>query len=247
MVSRFFSKIAFVYVVMMTYSQHGLCQASVVNNITAFQAVQYLVGEDVVFSNATFTGDGLQLGLLSGLGYPSPFLINQGVVLCTDDAMTLVPSQTVSAIATNNNQNIDLLSIAQLVPSLIGQSFSISSVNNVAQLEFDFVASGSEINFNFIFGSDEYLTYVNTQYNDVFAFFLSGPGITGPYSAPQGFEGGAINLAQIPGSLPPLPITVSSVNNVLNSQYYIDNAINENIGANGYTLPIVATHELVPG
>ena len=61
----------------------------------------------------------------------------------------------------------------------------------------DFEAGGDSISFNYVFGSDEYLTYVNTQYNDIFAFFLSGPGITGPYAAPAGFPDGAINIAQV--------------------------------------------------
>ena len=42
--------------------------------------------------------------------------------------------------------------------------------------------------------SEEYLDWVNTDYNDVFAFLISGPGITGPYTAPANFPNGAMNL-----------------------------------------------------
>ena len=66
---------------------------------------------------------------------------------------------------------------------MIGQSFSVSSVNDVCILEFDFQPAGDFVSFNYVFGSNEYLAWVNSTYNDIFAFFLSGPGITGPYAA----------------------------------------------------------------
>ena len=83
-----------------------------------------------------------------------------------------------------NGVDADLLDVANSVPPLIGQSFSVSSVNDLCILEFDFEAGGDSIAFNYVFGSDEYLEWVNSSYNDIFAFFLSGPGITGPYAAP---------------------------------------------------------------
>ena len=75
------------------------------------------------------------------------------------------------------------------------------------KLEFDFVPTSDTITFRYVFGSQEYFIYENTQYNDVFGFFLSGPGING---IPCQF----INLAIVPNSNPPLPITISSVNSV---------------------------------
>jgi hypothetical protein len=82
----------------------------------------------------------------------------------------------------------DLLAVANSVPELIGESFAVSSVNDGCVLEFDFVASGTAITLEFVFGSDEYETWVNTQFNDVFAFFLSGPGVEGPYASPKAFR-----------------------------------------------------------
>jgi len=82
------------------------------------------------------------------------------------------------------------------------------------------------------------LTYVNSQYNDVFSFLISGPGLTGPYASPAAFPDGAQNIAGVPNSDPFLPITISSVNNVLNEQYYINNpgnTINNTISCTGYT------------
>jgi hypothetical protein len=64
---------------------------------------------------------------------------------------------------------------------------------------------------------------VGTPYNDIFGFFLSGPGISGPYS------GGAINIALIPGTS--IPVTISSLNSTSYSTYYVDNG-------DGFTPPM---------
>ena len=100
----------------------------------------------------------------------------------------------------------DLLQVANSVPPMIGQSFNVSSVNDVCILEFDFQPSGDFVSFNYVFGSDEYLTWVNSAYNDIFAFFLSGPGISGPYASPAGFPDGAVNIAQVPESIRHFPL-----------------------------------------
>lgn len=219
-----------------------------VTYVTADQAVQALLGPGVSYSNAAFTGYDVQLGSMTNMTGPA-FQITDGIVIGCSDAQDIVPNYFGTFLPTNISGDPDLLTVANSVPPLIGQSFSVGSVNNIAALEFDFVAVGTELNFNFIFGSDEYLTYVNTTYNDVFAFFLSGPGITGPYASPAGFPDGAVNIAIVPNSIPELPITISSVNNVLNAAYYQDNQgqANATIQLNGFTKKLTATHGLECG
>jgi hypothetical protein len=220
----------------------------VVTYVTANQAVQTLLGPGVQFSNATFNGISTQLGQMTGMAGTN-FQIGDGVVIGCSDAQDVVPNYFGAGITPNISGDPDLLNVANSVPPLIGQAFSVSSVNNIASLEFDFIAIGDSLQFNYIFGSDEYLTWVNSTYNDVFAFFLSGPGITGPYAAPAAFPGGAVNIAIVPESTPPLPITISSVNNVLNSAYYIDNPgqVAAPIQLNGFTTKITAAYDLTCG
>ncbi|MBL4788789.1 MAG: choice-of-anchor L domain-containing protein, partial [Kordiimonadaceae bacterium] len=50
---------------------------------------------------------------------------------------------------------------------------------NAARLEFDFVPQSDSISFNFVFGSEEYLEFVNGGVNDAFGFFISGPNPAG--------------------------------------------------------------------
>ena len=192
-----------------------------------------LLGEGVTVSNITYTGGISQLGLLEeGLG---TFSVDDGLMLNTDNALCF--DACVDCLGAGNDP--DLLNVANSVPPLIGQSFNVSSVNDLCVVEFDFEAGGDSISFNYVFGSDEYLTYVNTQYNDIFAFFLSGPGLSGPYSAPAGFPDGAINIAEIPDT-DGWPITISSVNNVTNPQFYVDNPGQTGICTNGYTTTFTA-------
>ncbi len=213
---------------------------------TADEAVQYLLGPAVQFSNAQFTGDPIQLGYMTGA--VNPFEIASGIILSTDGASDIQTNGGNGGFITTNISNSpDLLTVANSVPPLIGQAFSVGSVNNVAILEFDFVASGQSLSFEYIFGSDEYLTFVNSTYNDVFAFFLAGPGISGPYTAPAGFPDGSANIAVVPNSDPALPITISSVNDVLNQEYYHDNPQQIGIALNGYTLTFTAAATLICG
>lgn len=222
----------------------ALCAPSLFSQITVVditpeEAVEALLGDNVTYSNVTYTGDPLQMGFMDG-GEGTIFSVDAGVVLCTDGAADItgefVPlSSTVSG-------DDDLLTIANSVPPLIGESFSVSAANDLCILEFDFVPTGDEINFNYVFGSDEYEVWVNSSFNDVFAFFLSGPGITGPYEAPGAFPDGAVNIAFVPDSDPELPITISSVNSSINSEYYIDNQSNTDISCNGFTTTFTASY-----
>ncbi len=210
-------------------------------------AANMLMGPDVSVFNVTYSGDPVQLGWSSNI---QSFPTDNGLILSSSNAQHFIPNSFFGEPTNPLNTEPDLLTIANSVPPLIGQSFTVNGVFDVAILEFDFVAPSANMDLNFVYGSDEYLTYVNSQYNDVFAILLSGPGIAGPYVAPAGFPNGAANLALVPESNPPLPITISSVNNVLNYNYYINNpgnSINTNVSLTGYTDLITVNQALTPG
>jgi len=71
---------------------------------------------------------------------------------------------------------------------------------DAAVIEFDFIPIGDSIRFEYVFASDEYNYNVCNFYNDVFAFFISGPGISG-----------VKNIALVPGTN--IPVGVNSINN----------------------------------
>ena len=190
----------------------------------------------------------MQIGFFNGIN--SNIGLDSGVVMSTGDIAVLDPNfPGFGGFVNNTVTDPDLLTVANSVPPLIGQTFTVSSINDVAVLEFDFVPTSDSLFFRYVFGSNEYLTYVNTQYNDVFGFFISGPGITGPYSAPAAFPNGSVNIATVPNSTPALPITISSVNDVLNNQYYIDNQNTnpQTVLCNGFTTVFTAKAQVQCG
>lgn len=242
--SFFFTALAAAFFALPTQAQlqveTGLTLEEYVNDI--------LLGSGIQASNITYQGGTNQLGYLTG--GEDTFSLSSGLVLSCDVAENLeCPDEflTCDGCLGNGFNDPDLLDIANSVPGMIGQSFSVNSVNDGCVLEFDFVAAGDTVSFNYVFGSDEYETWINTQYNDVFAFFLSGPGITGPYDSPAEFPDGAVNIAGVPETDPILPITISSVNSGTNSEYYVDNQGGTDVCINGYTVPFKAEYPVQCG
>lgn len=216
------------------YSQIEVDNAAPYNNpVTLIDSI--LLGGGVVSSNHSFQGDAIQIGYFNAIN--TNLNMDSGIVLSTGDIVALDPNFNGFTNMPNNSvSDPDLLNVANSVPGLIGQTFSVSGIFDVALLEFDFIPNSDTLVFDYIFGSNEYLQWVNSQYNDVFGFFISGPGIAGPYSAPAGFPNGSINIATVPNSNPPLPITISSINNVLNNNYYINNTnVFQTLLCNGFT------------
>lgn len=189
-------------------------QLAVVSGQTYSQLAAAITGGGVVVSNINGTGIASSQGLFTCTGTCNVGLTS-GIILTSGDA-------NVAALAnTNSGQGAAFpfsTSDAQLA------SIATASIFDASIIEFDFIAASDSIQFNYIFASEEYNDYANTGFNDVFGFFISGPGITG-YQ----------NIALIPGTT--LPVSINNVNNggpvghlvipsgpCMNCQYFINNA-----------------------
>ena len=202
-----------------------------------------LLGDGVEASNHTYQGDSIQIGFFDGTA--SNLGLNSGIVMSTGDISILDPNFAGFGDFIDVNPPVtdpDLLDVANSVPALIGQNFVVQDINDVAVLEFDFIPSSDTVTFKYVFASQEYFAFENSQYNDVFGFFISGPGIVGPYASPAAFPNGSINIATIEddnGVL--MPVTISSVNATVNPDYFINNQGLETVDdADGFTIPLTA-------
>lgn len=242
------------------FSLNAFAQPTVEMGIPATTLINdILLGVGVEATNVQLIGDPQQIGHLTG-AINTGITIDGGVVLSSGMADNMICPGNFGFI-NGVAGNADLLTVAQSVPGLIGGNFNVTSVNDVCVISFDFVATGDSLFFNYIFGSAEYNTYINTQFNDVFAFFLAGPGITGPFSSPVGFPGGSRNVAVLPGTNPALPVTISSVHSgtnaipPLNGEFHISNTTPQvqfgetdpDICMNGWTVTLPVEEQLICG
>lgn len=175
-------------------------QVAVTANQTAAALAQKLVGTGVIISNATMTcpvdangifvvtptpPTGTNIGLDSGIILTSGRAATVGASIGANSAPALFATTSWNAAG-----DADLTTIG-------GQT-----TNDACKIEFDFIPAGDTIKFDYVFASEEYNGphgNYNCSINDVFAFFISGPGITGSQ-----------NIALIPGTT--IPVGVSTIN-----------------------------------
>ena len=201
------------------------------NSLTPEELVALLVGPDVPVSNIAFTGTDIQRG--SFVNNNGNLTIDEGIVLSTGNiALMTGPNTTGSA-----GENVGGGGYPDL--TTLGEQ----NTYDAAVLEFDFIATGDSLSFNFCFGSEEYNEWVNSGFNDVFGLFLDGPGISGT------FQNSGINLATVPDT-DGIPISINSINNILNWDYYINNDSNADPNAtemDGFTVTMTASSILQCG
>lgn len=137
------------------------------------------------------------------------------------------------------------------------------TVSGCSTLDFDFVTLSGSVSFNYTFASEEYPEYVCSDYNDVFAFFVTGPD-------PQTGEEVTRNIAIIPGTVTAanpdgIAVAINSVNpgvagsqggngvgchydysNYYTGNEYADVALSAGIQYDGYTSKLTAQADVLP-
>ena len=193
-----------------------------------------LVGQGIVVSNVTYTGDNMSTGYFLG---ESNLGLESGVVLSSGRATNIdAPASTQASSSTNGGSDNDL----KIVSDRCNDGAGLGTFNATI-LEFDFVPQSTFVEFRYVFGSEEYPEYVGDKYNDSFGFFISGPGISswGVYS------NDARNIAIVPNTYGDL-VCINSINQNTNSQYYIDNFGGATIAFDGFTKVLIARSPVVP-
>ena len=212
------------------------------------ELVEILVGEGVEFFNVTFSGFDCSAGFFDGnsnIGFQS------GIAMATDGIESITPGSFGGAFG---GAGID----ADLTEQLQMVGASATNLNNLIILEFDFIPTSDIVTFDYVFASNEYPSFTCSQYNDIFGFFLSGPGINGP------FQNNATNIALVPDPIDPTtytntPVIINTINSGVPSFgdsapcddidpnwqdysiFFTDNSAETTVSYPGFTVPLVAT------
>lgn len=175
------------------------------------------LGDGVDVLSVNYSGSARAVGYFSG---GSPVVgIDRGILLTTGYAakpnVGFGPSSFGQFFASNSNGSTandgNLAAIAT------------AAIRDVAVYTISFVPTSDTLRFRYCFASEEYPEYSCTEFNDVFGFFIQGPG----YPTPT-------NIAKIPGTN--LPVSINNIHPYndqndpspdpcfpLNSQYYNNN------------------------
>lgn len=204
--------------------------------------------EDLITN--VFLGEGVQVLSISYQGKPgqvgyftngsADIGLDRGIIMSTGEASAIVgPASDFASTNTGSTAaDPDLDSIGSTIQPG-------ASVNDAAIYTIQFIPIADTLRFRYVFGSEEYPEYTCTQYNDVFGFFISGPGINGA------FTNNGKNIALVPDPSDPTGLTFTtdyvSITNVQNGNptdascqpsypmYYNDNSSSLNFVYDGYT------------
>lgn len=177
-----------------------------------------VVPDSIIYTGAADAVGTFTDGLSSGIG------INEGIILTTGKAKDAEGPNNADNTTTNNGLSGDT-ELDSLIPGY--------TTNDATVLEFDFTTEGGDVFFNYVFASEEYNEYTNTEFNDVFGFFVNGE-----------------NIALIPGT--DTPVAINTVNGgdplgygASNQQFFKNNDLNDggpfyDIEYDGFTTVLTA-------
>ncbi len=218
-------------------SKQANAQFVVTANQTADSLAKTLAGVGVTVMNATLNCPNDGSGTFAGMG--GNLMIDTGLILTSGTAVEVSqPNGGFGGTPSASNGapgDVDLNTV-----------LSNTTTYDACILEFDFVPAGDTVKFDYVFASAEYQSYSCSSFNDVFGFFISGPGYATPY-----------NMAKIPGTN--IPVCVNSTTGVNTgaactnmgpgspfSQYYVDNAGGPTVNYYGFTTVFQAIGAVVP-
>ncbi len=172
------------------------------NNATTLANTLLAGGSGITVNSATYTGAAVASGTFTGgtgiIGFES------GILLTSGSAQI--------AVGPNNSPGAGLNNGAAGT-ALIADSLDASI------LQIQFTPTGNQVQFSYVFGSEEYNEFVGSAFNDAFLFLVNGT-----------------NYALIPGTS--TPVEINTVNNGMNPTFFRDNtgAIRVNTQYDGLTV-----------
>jgi hypothetical protein len=188
---------------------------------TPQELVQALAGGGVTITNVKVTGAGGAIGKFTG-GGADGLTIDAGVIMSTGN---------ITGAAGPNLAESSGASLGQPGDTSLDALVKPQTTHDAIILEFDAVTTSDVFSIQYVFASEEYKEYVNSEFNDVFAFFVDGS-----------------NIALVPGAA--APVAVNTINHLANSQFYRDNPAGSGkfgTSFDGFTTVLTAAANVSPG
>lgn len=185
--------------------------------------LESLIGEGVVLKNYSITKTSGEEAFGFFEDSKERLGMKKGLVMTTGGIIALSSKNTTGSMSNNTHAAAEKRNIvanqengyAELEKLVNGQKTFDACV-----IELDLVPTADTLSFNYVFGSEEYDEFVGSTYNDIFAFFVSGKGIST-----------VKNLAVVPNT--DVPVSVNTINNgsaygsykarPTNSTFYVSN------------------------
>ena len=188
-----------------TAQASGVTVTDLNNGATPTGLAESLAGAGVEVSNVTYTGDNRAAG--SFTGGASSIGFESGVVLDSGKVQTYSTDEPCSKGVEGPNTCYEETGGNPAGPSGSANSTGFGTPGDAeltalsgfatfdaSILEFDFVPQHSTLQVSYVFSSEEYSDFANTEFNDVFAFFVNGS-----------------NCALVPGTAE--AVSVNTINN----------------------------------
>ncbi len=193
-----------------------------------------VVGGSEVFLGAMGQGGTFTSGLSSMLGIDSGIVLTSGNVNQIPGPNNFVVPQPVGETLSEDAGAFTDDDISMIMGTAGDAGLTALAgfqTFDAAVLSFDFTlpAGSHDLVVKYVFASEEYIDWINTNFNDVFSYELDGT-----------------NIALTPGTNN--PVTINTINPTINSALYINNVVNSNgfpvAGADhsfdGYTVVLMA-------
>ncbi len=211
----------------LTISLISDAQLTVIPGGSAFQMGDALTGNGVTIQgNPTINCNPNAYGAFAN-GESTSLGITNGIVLTTGNAQGMAGANNSNSYGVDNGVQYNDPHLTSIVPQ---------ANHDVCALELDIIPQCDTLTIRFVFGSDEYMEFVNEGYNDAFAFFIFGPN-------PAGGMYNAYNVARLPNNT---VVSIDNVNANNNSSYYVDNTNGSQIQYDGRTVVLSPKIKVIP-
>ncbi len=142
-------------------------------------------GITIVGGSVSYTGANVASGTFTGGGsnQSNSIGIQTGIILTSGDAAF------VSGLPNTGDTTVNNGAPGSALLNGLGQGTTF----NASILSFSFIPTSNQVEFSYVFGSEEYNNFVNSGFNDVFGFFVNGE-----------------NFALVPGT--DTPVAINNVN-----------------------------------